>query len=254
MTQDTKLEEPKKDRVVEALSAEGSALEKYRTFFVGEPGWGKLLRYELTILLASGTRGALGYLLRKKLYPKLFGRSGSGMNFGRSIALRCPGRMTLGDNVTIDDGCALDVRGASDPGDFAIGAGTLVARSTELVVKQGFIRIGRNCSIGSNCTFSAVSGIAIGDDVMIAGQTYIGGGRYKMALDGRPMLQQGLETKGPVTIGNDVWIGAGSLILDGVTIGDGAVIGAGTLVRADVPPNAIVVGSPQRLIRYRTEG
>ena len=57
----------------------------------------------------------------------------------------------------------------------------------------------------------------------------------------------------PITIGNDVWVGAGSSILPGITIGDGAVIGARSVVTHDIPPNAIVVGSPAEIIRYRTE-
>ncbi len=56
-----------------------------------------------------------------------------------------------------------------------------------------------------------------------------------------------------VKIGNDVWIGANVTIFDGVTIGDGAIIGAGTIVNQDIPPYAIVVGTPMRIIRYRFE-
>ena len=55
----------------------------------------------------------------------------------------------------------------------------------------------------------------------------------------------------PVTIGNDVWIGAGAIILDGVTIGDGAVIAAGAVVVRDVEPYSIVGGVPAKLIRNR---
>jgi acetyltransferase-like isoleucine patch superfamily enzyme len=54
-----------------------------------------------------------------------------------------------------------------------------------------------------------------------------------------------------VNIGNDVWIGANSMIMRGVTIGDGAVIGGGSIVTKDVPPYAIVVGVPAKIIRYR---
>jgi len=62
---------------------------------------------------------------------------------------------------------------------------------------------------------------------------------------------KGPASKGNVVIGNDVWIGYGAIILSGVTIGDGAVIGAASVVTHDVPPYAIVVGNPAKIIKYR---
>ena len=55
----------------------------------------------------------------------------------------------------------------------------------------------------------------------------------------------------PIVIGNDVFIGINVTVLDGVTIGDGAVIGAGAIVSKDIPPYAIAVGSPIKIIKYR---
>jgi acetyltransferase-like isoleucine patch superfamily enzyme len=55
-----------------------------------------------------------------------------------------------------------------------------------------------------------------------------------------------------IIIGNDVWIGFNSTILKGVTIGDGAIIGANTVVTKDVPPFAVAVGNPPRIIKYTT--
>lgn len=55
----------------------------------------------------------------------------------------------------------------------------------------------------------------------------------------------------PVSIGNDVWIGANSIVMDGVSVGDGAIIGAGAIVTRDVPAYAVAVGSPAKVIKFR---
>ncbi len=60
-----------------------------------------------------------------------------------------------------------------------------------------------------------------------------------------------VEERKPISIGNDVFIGANVTVLDGVTIGDGAVIGAGAVVSKDIPPYAVAVGCPIRIIKYR---
>ncbi len=58
-------------------------------------------------------------------------------------------------------------------------------------------------------------------------------------------------SKGPIEIGNDVWIGDGAIILSGVKVGDGAIIGAGSVVTQNVEPFSIVAGVPARHIKYR---
>jgi acetyltransferase-like isoleucine patch superfamily enzyme len=69
------------------------------------------------------------------------------------------------------------------------------------------------------------------------------------------LLKRGRErdtlTKGPIQIGNDVWIGYRATILSGVKIGDGAVIGAGAIVTSDIPPYAVAFGIPAKVIKYR---
>ena len=64
--------------------------------------------------------------------------------------------------------------------------------------------------------------------------------------------EKDLLTRTELTIGNDVWIGHNAILLSGVSsIGDGAIIGAGAVVHQDVPPYAVMVGNPARVIRYR---
>jgi maltose O-acetyltransferase len=61
--------------------------------------------------------------------------------------------------------------------------------------------------------------------------------------------KSGLEMAAPITIGDNVWIGGGAIICPGVTIGDNTTIGAGSVVTKNIPPNAIAVGNPCRVIR-----
>lgn len=246
------LSQPKKQRLVADLGSDKtSAFSKYQSFFVGRPGFLAFIRYELTTVLLTGLRGAAGYMLRGRFFPGLFRSAGRGVNFGQGLILRCPGRIELGNNIAIDDQCTIDARGIGEQDRFEIGDDSLLARDVILVSKGGSIRIGRNCSIGSQTTISGTNGIELGDHVLVAGQCYIGGGRYKTALDAGPMVEQGLISKGPTVIGSDVWLGAGVRILDGVQIGDGAIVGAGAVVTKDVPSKTIVGGIPAKEIGHR---
>lgn len=85
----------------------------------------------------------------------------------------------------------------------------------------------------------------MGPDVMIFH------GDHEMSRRDIPMRLQGDSVSKPVVIGDDVWIGARSIILKGVHIGKGAVIAAGAVVTKDVPEYAIVGGVPAKVIKYR---
>lgn len=106
---------------------------------------------------------------------------------------------------------------------------------------QSDVSIGKFCSIAKNVTI-----LAGGEHDTTTITTY----PFHILMNKEPIPDY-RQTKGPVVIGNDVWIGYGATILSGVTIGDGAVIGAGSLISKDVEPYEIVAGNPQRHIRYR---
>ena len=233
------------------LGDEGkSALQKYADFFVGEPGLPALIAYELYTIIGSHLPGALGYLARKTLYKRLLGRCGGGVQFGRNVALRHPGKMHVGSGKAIDDDCLLDARGSS-PGGFVIGERVLIARACLIQSKVGSIEIGDGCSIGGQTTLSASGSIRLGKDVMVAGQCYLGGGRYHTERTGVPMMKQGIYSRGPVVVGDDVWLGAGARVLDGATVGEGAIIGAGAIVAKDIPEYAIAAGVPAKVVGWR---
>ena len=109
------------------------------------------------------------------------------------------------------------------------------------------IIIGNNFYMNAGCHI--LGEIKIGNDVLIGPKTVIWG-KDKGILRGELIRKQPTITR-PIIIGNDVWIGAHATILKGVCIGDGAVIGAGSVVTRDIPENAIAVGIPVKVIKFR---
>lgn len=228
-----------KDDVLETVHRPGtSALERYGRFFVGTTEIGAILKYELMTSVLGSMPGAAGLLLRKVLYPKLFRSVGRDVVFGRSLTVRHPAQISIGDGSAVDNFCHLDARGGGPDG-IKIGNNALIASSTILLAKTGPIAIGNDVTIGNQCILGSISGIYIGNSVGIAAQCYIGGARYYYDDRDVPMMKQGPYSKGPIHIGNDVWIGAGCRIMDGVTVGDGCIIGAGAVVQEDVPDYTI---------------
>ncbi len=105
------------------------------------------------------------------------------------------------------------------------------------------ISLGAGVFLNFNCVILDVVKVTIGD------RTQIGPGVQILTADHpRDPAQRraGLEFGRPVTIGADVWIGGGAIVLPGVTIGDGAIVGAGAVVTRDVTAGATVVGNPAR--------
>lgn len=108
------------------------------------------------------------------------------------------------------------------------------------------IRLGDGAFLNFGCVVLDVAAVTIGAGAQI------GPGVRILAADHPrdPALRaEGLESARPVTIGRNVWIGGGALILPGVTIGDDAIIGAGSVVTRDVPPGATAMGNPARVRR-----
>lgn len=125
--------------------------------------------------------------------------------------------------------------------DVKIGDYTYVAQNSYI----GRTTIGKCCSIGPNLICGW--GIHPLETISTHPMFYSTKKQNGMTLSAFDKIE---ELK-PIEIGNDVFIGANVTILDGVTIGDGAVIGAGAVVSKDIPPYAIAVGCPIRIIRYR---
>ncbi len=133
----------------------------------------------------------------------------------------CGGSVKLGDRVHLhNDTCIQTGNGGS----LEIGSDTHIQPRCQFSAYQASIQIGCGVQIAPNCAFSP----------------------------GEPRENQLLQTKRSIIVNDDVWLGHGAVVLEGVQIGKGAVIGSGTVVNRDIPDNAIAVGVPARIIGRRS--
>lgn len=108
------------------------------------------------------------------------------------------------------------------------------------------IHIGKNFFCNYNCTILDTTSVVIKDNVLIGPNVQI----YTACHPLNPQERlDGIEFGKPVSIGDNVWIGGGSIICPGITIGDNSVIGAGSVVTKSIPQNVIAVGNPCRIIK-----
>jgi acetyltransferase-like isoleucine patch superfamily enzyme len=140
-------------------------------------------------------------------------------------------RFINGGSITIGDNCMLE--------DFSV-----------ISTSGGDIRIGNDFSIQTSSTIYGGGGLTIGNDVMIASNVVVVPAGHNFERVDIPIRKQGSLMKG-IVIEDDVWIGCGCRILDGVKIGKGSVIGAGSVVNKNIEEYSVVVGVPGKIIRKR---
>lgn len=141
---------------------------------------------------------------------------------------RSGGPVQVGEDVHINHGCLLET---AKGGGISIGDGSRIQPDCIFSAYMGDIVVGRHVQIAKNCAFFPYN---------------------HQVCAGKLIKAQGCKSCGPIVLKDDVWLGYGVVVLDGVTIGTGAVVGAGAVVTSSIPDNAIAVGNPARVIRYRT--
>jgi acetyltransferase-like isoleucine patch superfamily enzyme len=155
--------------------------------------------------------------------------------------------ITKGKNVFIATTAIVECRHG---GNITIGDDSEILEGVLLLTYGGDITIGDRCSVNPYTIIYGHGNTRIGNDVLIAGHCMIIPNQHEIGNAEKTIRDQGNTSRG-ITIENNVWIGHGCSILDGVTIGEGAVIGAGSVVTKDVPPFAVVTGIPATITRYR---
>jgi acetyltransferase-like isoleucine patch superfamily enzyme len=150
------------------------------------------------------------------------------------ICFVCPGvRLEIGRDATL-----------------RLGRWTWIGDGSKIRVHEGEVSIGAKTVMGQECTISAYQHVEIGRECIVADRVMLIDFDHGVVEVERPIRLQGIY-KRDVRVGYNVWIGYGACILRGVIVGDNSIVGTSTVVTRDVPENAVVGGSPARVIRMR---
>lgn len=192
-------------------------------------------------------------MIRGKIFSFGHKKIAKNVFIGKKVKVIERKQLTLGQKTKLQEGVYIDA--LSQEG-VSIGDGVVIGRNTRIECTGGLqsigkgVRIGSRTTFGNDCMFGAAGGIEIGDDV-VAGQ-FIRFHSENHNFDDTTKLirEQGVTHKG-IKIGNNCWIGAGVVFLDGAELGDGCVIGANTVVTKKFPSNVVIAGIPAKILKER---
>jgi len=208
----------KQESSIAQVTKGGSAVRNYQDTIVGHRSLLKLIYFEFA-LFCGAFPGALGILLRKLLWPRLFGACERGVVFGSNVTLRHPHRIGLGERCVVSDGCVLDACTESEVV-IEIGVDCILSNNVLISCKNGSVSIGQRVGVGAQTIIHAVNSciVEIGHDVMIGPRCYLaGGGNYNTDRLDVPMSQQGPKQETGVRLGSDIWLGANVSVLPDVS-------------------------------------
>ncbi len=178
------------------------------------------------------------------------------LNMDGMAAIERNVRIRFAENLHLGHGCYIDenVYIHAAPHGVQIGRNTIVMHGAILHVynfrnlPQAGISIGEDCLIGEYSVIRGQGGVTIGNRVYTSPMSQIISVNHVFNDPTRPFIDQGITAEG-IVVEDDVWLGAASVITDGVRIGKGAVVAAGAVVTNDVPPHTVVGGVPAKVIK-----
>jgi carbonic anhydrase/acetyltransferase-like protein (isoleucine patch superfamily) len=156
-------------------------------------------------------------------------------------AIRCGSRTKVHAYATLD---------ASGGGGIVLGDGATINRYAMIQGSRGGVLIGNGSEINNYSILNGTGGIEIGENVLIGPHVQIISYQHEFSDVTTPIKRQPMVAK-KIPIGDDVWIGAGAIVMAGIEIGDGSVIGAGSVVTRSCPPYSVLAGVPARIMRSR---
>jgi len=180
------------------------------------------------------------------------GIGGRGIIFrGRNVKIFHKGKLKAGNNLIIGDYSMIDAlsrHGIEFGNSVTIGRNVSI-RCTGVIRNLGEgIKCGNNVAFGDNTIVAAMGGITIGNDTIMGPNVVINAENHIYTDRSVPVRLQGESRKG-ICIGENCWVGAGAIILDGVTIGNHCVVGAGAVVTKSFDDDVVIAGVPARIIK-----
>lgn len=198
--------------------------------------------YQMALERTAQYRGSVWQRLLAERAPELL--------VERGVRIRQPSQVRIGKRCWLKENVLLDARTDEVHG-ITIGDDVIVRAGAYLDAYggRGHIWLGDRVGLGQFVYIGGNGGVRLGNDVMISGHCYLTSATHKFALGtGVPYQEQG-ETRVGIDIGNNTWIAANSVVIDGVVIGANTVVGAGSVVTRSLPPGVLAVGAPARVIR-----
>lgn len=172
---------------------------------------------------------------------------------GKKTTIRCKKQLILGHNVNIGDYVAIDAlssKGVILGDNVKIGNHSIIGASGSISTLGKGMKIGKNSSFGDYTLFGAAGGLSIGENVISGPFVRFHAENHNFDRTDIFIREQGINWQG-IEIGNDCWIGAGSVFLDGSAVGDGCVVAANSVVTKKFPNNVVIAGVPAKIIRKR---
>lgn len=164
-----------------------------------------------------------------------------------AATIKFPANVRLGRRCIIRTGVVIDAPG---PAVLTLGDDVQLNRGVYLGAFGSHFNIGARTQFNRNALVDGRGSITIGEDVLVGPYAQLISYQHRFAAVDLPINQQGLDAR-EIVIENDVWIGAGAIILAGITVGHGSIVGAGAVVTRSCPPYSILGGVPAKVIGRR---
>lgn len=192
-------------------------------------------------------------LIRGFFYRIGFKKSGKMSFIGSKVKIRSKNHIECGSGLTLEDGCyinALCKNGVHIGNNFSLGRNSIIECTGVIRELGDGLEIGNDVGIAANAFISVRGKVKIGNSTIFGPGVKLFSENHVFKDKDTPIYLQGATRQG-IEIGEDCWLGADAIILDGVTIGNGCVIAAGAVVNKDVPDYSIAGGVPAKIIGTR---